>query len=101
MTKSDDKPPRKPWEDLVVGAFERLAAAPGKLKDPAAAFDWLKGIRDDIQSKVTSELSQQLKNVDWTQIGKAMGDHLAENYDIKVTAEISLKPKKHKSDEET
>jgi len=95
----EEKPPnsRRSWDDLVFAAIEKIAAAPGKLKDPkesvTAAVDWVKSVRDDVQQKVIADVSQRLKELDWEAISKKVGEHLADRYDIEISAKISLKPK--------
>lgn len=92
------KPPRGSWEDLVMGTIEKIAtAAPGKLKDPketvATAFEWVKGVRSEVQERIVAEVSSRLTEIDWDSFRKKIGDHIAENFDIEVKAQISLKPK--------
>ena len=93
-----NKSSRGSWEDLVFGAIEKIAtAAPGKLKDPketvSTAFEWVKGVRSEVQEKIISEVSSRLTEIDWDSFRKKIGDHIAENFDINIKAKISLTPK--------
>ena len=95
----DDRSGKKPggWEDLVFSTLEKIATAPSKLKDPKEtviqAVDWIKGVRDDISEKITGEIKDKISQLDFNALAERIGDHLAENYDVEVTAKISLRPK--------
>lgn len=93
----DEKDTRIKWDDLVFGAIEKIVSAPSKLRDPkesvANAVEWVKTVKDDLQEKVTLEISNRLKDLDWDRMSKEVANHIAENFDIEVTARIALKPK--------
>ncbi len=88
----------KSWNDLFFGAVEKLAQASEKIRDSnqplGAAFDTFKGLKDDLQAKVVKEFSDRLNTIDFESLAKKSAEHLAENYDVEVTAKVSLKPKK-------
>ncbi|MDB5036475.1 MAG: hypothetical protein JWQ35_3 [Bacteriovoracaceae bacterium] len=88
------------WDEIVFGAIEKIATAQSKFKDPkesvSQAFEWVKTIRDDIQEKITQEISEKLKYLDMESVAKKVGEHLADHYDIEVVSKISLKPKDRK-----
>ncbi len=95
---SSDNSGKKIWEELLMGAIERIAQAPSKLKDPkesvTAAMDWVKSMRDDLQGRIAADVSQRLSQIDWESLSKKVGEHLADRYDVEVTARIKLRPKK-------
>lgn len=88
MSKEKDKG----WNDIIFSTIEKIAQAPGKIKDSkepvATTLELLKGLKEDLQSRV-----------DMDQFAKKIAQHIADNFDI----EISLKPKgrkgKSKSDD--
>lgn len=96
----DEKPGKLKWDDLVMGAIEKIAAAPSKLKDPkesvSQAFEWIRTVREDLQEKVINEVTERVREIDWDSVSKQVADQIAKNYDIEVTAKISLKPKSKK-----
>ena len=96
---------KKGWDDLVFGAIETLANAPSKLKDPkesvSQAIDWVKSLREDIQSKIAEEIPARLSQMDWDIMSKKMADYIAENYEAKIEMKVSLSPRKKKSDTES
>jgi hypothetical protein len=93
----DDKGGKIKWDELVFGAIEKIASAPSKLKDPkesvTQAFEWVKTVRDDLQEKVIGDITERFRNLDWDSMSKQVAEHIVENFDIEVTAKISLKPK--------
>lgn len=95
---------KKNWDELVMGAIEKLAAAPGKLKDPkesmGQAIEWVKSVKDDIQTKIIEEVPARLSQVDWNSVGESVAKHMAENFDIKIEMKLSFTPKKKKSTRE-
>jgi hypothetical protein len=96
----DDKSGKIKWDDLVMGAIEKIASAPSKLKDPkesvSQAFEWMKTLRDDLQEKMMGEITKRIQELDWDSVSKKVGEHIAENFDIEVTAKVSFKPKSAK-----
>lgn len=88
---------RRVWEDVLFNTFERLAAAPSRLKDPkeslSSAFDWMKGMREDIEDRIKEEVSLRVGKIDWDQLAKKVGDHMAKNYELEIDAKIRWKPK--------
>lgn len=76
----------KTWNDLIFSTIEKLAQAPGKLKDSkepvAETFEFLKGIKDNVQSKF-----------DLDGFAKKVAEHIGENFDLEVNAKVSLKRK--------
>lgn len=89
---------KRVWEDVLFNTFERLAAAPSRLKDPkesiSSAFDWMKGMREDIEDRIKEEVSLRVGKIDWDQLAKKVGDHMAKNYELEIDAKIRWKPKK-------
>lgn len=89
---------KKGWDDLVIGAIEKIATAPSKLKDSkesvGQAIEWVKSVRDDIQSKIAEELPSKLAQIDWNSVGEKVATHMAENFDVKVEMKLSFTPKK-------
>ena len=83
---------RRMWEDLLFGTIDRIAATPGKLKDPkesiTSAFDWVKGIREEVGDRVKEEVSSRIGKLDFNQIASKVADHLAKNYEVKVDARV-------------
>jgi hypothetical protein len=96
----DDKSGKIKWDELVFGAIEKLAAAPSKLKDPkesvVQAFEWVKTVRDDLQLKIITDVAERFRDLDWDSMSKQVANHLVENFDIEISAKISLKPKSKK-----
>jgi len=94
---------KKGWDDLVFSAIETLANAPSKLKDPkesvSQAIDWVKSLREDIQTKISEEIPARLSQIDWDAMSKKMADYIAENYEAKIEMKVSLVPRKKKGDE--
>lgn len=80
QSSSESSKETRGWEDLVFAAFDKLATASEKIRDPqgnvSAAVEWMKG-----------------KKVDWQRLSTAVGDHLAKNYEIEINAKVSFKPK--------
>lgn len=93
------------WEDLIFGTIEKLAQAPNRLKDSKEtvgfAFDWVKGMRQEIQEKVREEISSRIGKLDFNQIAKKLGDHLANNYKLKVNATVQWVPKENQKKSES
>ena len=100
MKDEKDKSGKLKWDELVFGTIEKLASAPSKLKDPKElgnqAFEWVKGIRDDLQEKITREVMERIRQLDWDVMAKKVAEHLAENYDVEVSGKVSFKPKTKK-----
>lgn len=98
--RAEEEQRRKTWEELVFGAFERIAAAPGRFKDRneslGSAFDWMKGLREEIQEKIKEEISHRVGRLDWDALARKIADHLAHNYTIKVNANFEWVPKNDK-----
>ena len=88
----NDKNSRKGWDDVFFGALEKMATASGKIRDPQSAFDWFKGIREDLQDKIKEEITNKISKLDFSDIAKKVGDHLAENYRLQISVE--WKPKR-------
>jgi hypothetical protein len=97
MTKHEGK---KGWEDLLFSTIEKVAGAPQMLKDPQGAIDWVKGLREDLGEKIKEEISSRISKLDLQVLGKKVGDHLAENYRLKIEAKIEWEPKKPKNETE-
>lgn len=97
MSESDQEKSKKGWEELLFGAIEKIAATPGKLKDPQSAMDWFKGLREDLQEKIKDELGQRIAKMDFNQLATRLGDHLAENYRLKISASVEWEPKTKRS----
>jgi len=93
------------WEQLIFGAFDKLANASERFKESpnnvSAAFEWMKGMKIELQDRMSKEFSDRLAQIDWQKLSKTMGDHIAKNYDIEVTAKFSFKPKERKDTEKT
>ncbi len=84
------------WEDLIFSTIEKLASGSSKIKDPSAAVDWLKNLREDVIEKVKEEVSSKISMLDLSLLSKKIGDHLAENYRLKLEAKIEWEPKEKK-----
>jgi len=97
-----DSNQRKGWDELILTAFEKIAATPGRLKDSketfSSAFDWMKGIREEIQNRIKEEISARIGKLDWDQLADKVGDHLAKNYRLEVKATVDWA---HKDGEES
>lgn len=95
--EKNKKSETKGWEDLIFGTFEKIAQAPNRLKDPKEtmnfAFDWVKGMRGEVQERVKEEISARIGKLDFNQIAKRVADHLADNYQVKISATLSWEPK--------
>lgn len=81
------------WEDLIFSTIEKIAAAPGKIKDSSVAFDWAKNMGSEIQDRIRDEIGQRVGKLDWEKLSKKVGDHLAQNYRVKISANIEWEPK--------
>ncbi|PIR23611.1 MAG: hypothetical protein COV44_01905 [Deltaproteobacteria bacterium CG11_big_fil_rev_8_21_14_0_20_45_16] len=92
---------RKGWDDLLFSTIEKIAATPGKLKDPkesiVTAVDWMKGLREEVVDKIKDEVANRLGKIDWNLLSEKLGDHLAENYRLKIDAKIEWEPKEKKA----
>jgi hypothetical protein len=100
MSSPDDQNSNKTLTDLLFGAFEKMAQAPGKIKGGAEpALDFVKTVRDEFQNRISEEIAQKLKTIDWDKLSRRAADHLAESYDIEVNATVRLKPKKKTNEE--
>lgn len=84
---------KKGWEDLIFNTIERLAATPGKIKEPGAAFDWIKNLREDVQDRVKEEIAQRVAKIDWNRLARGVSKNLAENYELHIDAKLSWTPK--------
>jgi len=93
MSSSEPKDGKKGWEELLFGTLEKIAATPGKLRDPQSAIDWFKGLREDLQDRIKQEIAGQVSKIDLPDLAKKVSQHLAENYDLKVEAKFSWEPK--------
>ena len=97
MSERNNSPKnKKTWEQIVFGTIEKLAQAPGKLKDPketvVQAVEWVKATRDDVQQKFISDMTEKVASIDWGNVSKEMADHIAENYDLEL--KVSFRRKK-------
>jgi len=92
---------RKAWDELLFSTIEKIAATPGKLKDPKESFgtavDWMKGLREEVVDKIKDEVANRLGKIDWNLLSEKLGDHLAENYRLKIDAKIEWEPKEKKA----
>lgn len=92
----------KGWNDLFFGTIEKLAQAPGKIKDSkepvSAALDVFKSIKEDVQTKMVKEFSDRVGQLDFDSLSKKAAEHIAEHFDVEI--KISLKPKKPKRPQE-
>ena len=100
MAKEDEKNSKESrggWEDLFFGALDKLAQASDRIKDPqgnvSAAFEWMKGMKSELQDRMSKEFADRVAQIDWQKFAKVVGDQLAEKYDIEIQARVSLKPK--------
>jgi ribosome-associated toxin RatA of RatAB toxin-antitoxin module len=89
------------WESLLFATFEKIASAPGKLKDPKesvnSAVDWVRGMQRDVQERVKDEVGQRIAKIDWNLMGTKVADHLAKNYRLRIQAEVDFAPKAGKT----
>lgn len=94
----DSKSGKRPWEDLLYGALDKLASAPGKLKDPkesvAAALEWMKSAREDIQQRLSEDISKRISELDWESLMKSASEHIADHYDLEIKVSLKRKTKK-------
>jgi len=97
MSESESRDQRKSWDDLIFSTLEKIAATPGKLKDPkdsiSGAFEWVRGLREEAQDRIKEEVSARIGKLDWNQLAERVGDHLAKKYQIKVSATVEWVPK--------
>lgn len=96
--KSDSNSTKKRgWEDLVFSTIERIAAAPQKLRDPkesvAAAFEWMKGVKGEIQDRISEEVQKKVTEIDWDRLSREVGTHIAENFDVEITTKVRFVPR--------
>jgi hypothetical protein len=95
MKDEKEKSGKLNWEELVFGTIEKIAAVPSKLKDPkesaSQAVEWVKGLRDDLQERMTREIMSRIRELDWDALTRKVAEQIAENYDVDV--KISFKPK--------
>lgn len=94
-SKSNQHHRRAIWEEFLFGTIEKIASTPSRLKDPkesiSSAFDWMKGIREEIGERVKEEVSQRIGKLDFNQIANKVADHLAKNYEMKIDARVQWK----------
>jgi len=99
----DEKETPKGWNDVFFSTIEKLAQAPGRIKDSkepvSAAIDVFKSIREDVQTKMVKEFSDRLGQLDFDRLSKKAAEHIANHFDVEI--KISLKPKKSKKSDET
>lgn len=96
--EKEEKKDRKGWEELIFSTIEKIAATPGKFKDPGSAFEWVKTIREDVQERIREEVSQRIGKLDWNLLARKLGDHLAEKYRLRIEASIEWQPKEDLKD---
>jgi predicted transcriptional regulator len=95
--KDESESKKSTWEDLILSTIEKIASAPSKIKDSSMTFDWAKNMGAEIQDRIRDEIGQRIGKLDWEKLSKKVGDHLAQNYRLKVSANIEWEPKKSES----
>lgn len=102
MKEEKDSKEAKGWNDLLFNTIEKIAQAPGKIKDSkepvSAAMDVFKSIREEVQSKMVKEFSDRVGQLDFDGLSKKAAEHIANHFDVEI--KISLKPKKNKKPDE-